>query len=328
MIVQRFDYGWGPEWPMKSLETEILRQYLQPLEQSEHRVVVINSTWYGQYQHAKTLRWLRHNEWDRLILVAMIDAPIPQADWFAEFDRPVDVVGSYPGDNGIVFWAQVIDQYYQRKNFNEANAIDTPFMCLNRKPHWHRKKLYQQLCEHDLVNKGLVTMGHEGTGPAERRITESVSDNNLAPNGSAVQHGIPNDITSLGDDTNWARCLLNIVTETVWDISKTNFVSEKIFKPIIGQRPFLVYDSDGAVTWLQQHGFRTYVEDFRDICDLDLAVPENITPFLSVLCQQNTQYLRSKFVDLWPKIQYNQQRLDGFIQEQKIKIQKGIACQI
>lgn len=324
MIVRKFDYGWGPEWPLKSLEIKILEDYLAPLVYNQDRVAVINSTWYGQYQHTKTLQLLREHAWDGIVLVSMIDAAIPRADWFAEFQCPIYEIGYYPGDHEIVFWAQVVDQCYQRHDYSCADHIDVAFMCLNRKPHWHRKKLYDEITQVGILEQGIVTMGNTDAGPAQRRIDENVPDNHFAPNGSAMQHGIPNDITSLGDQANWRRCFLNIVTETVWNINQNYFVSEKIFKPMIGQRPFLVYDSDGAVTWLTRRGFEPYVDDFKDITNLDLARPENLTPFLSALCGQPTQYLQSKFLDLWPKIQYNQERFAQFVHEQQNKIKRGI----
>ena len=328
MIIECIDVGWGPEWPLKKIEADILDRYLAPLERSSQRTVLINSTWYSQYQHAKTLRWLRDHDWDRLVIVAMIDAAIPQSDWFIEFDRPIDLVGNYPGQHDIVYWAQVVHRHFEFADHASPDAIDTAFMCLNRKPHWHRRKLYGELESANLLDLGLVTMGQEGAGPAVRRIDEDVADNHLAPNGAAVQHGIPNDITSLGDMRNWRRCFLNVVTETVWDINANHFVSEKIFKPIVGKRPFLVYDSDGACTWLEQRDFQTYVDDFRDISDLDLRQPHNLTPFLSVLCQQPQEYIVSKFVDLLPKIEYNYNRFFHYVDEQLIKINQGIACQI
>jgi len=326
MIVHTVDHGWGPEWPIKKIEQQILDAYLRPLITDASTTVVINSTWYGEQQHHSTMQWLRSHAWDHIVLVSMIDAAIPHADWYQEFDRPVMAVGNYAGDHNIAFWAQVLDRHFVLPDVS-AN-IDTAFMCLNRKPHWHRLRLYNHMESQGLLDRGMVSMGSDDESPARRAIAESVMANGLAPNGQAQHHGIVNDIVSLGDPANWRRCFLNVVTETVFDVSESNFVSEKIFKPMLGQRPFLVYATDGAVSWLDQHGFQDYTKDFGDITDLDLCDPENTVPFLEILTAQPQSYLEHKIIDLQDKIAYNRNRFQEFVREQQIKIEKGIACQI
>jgi hypothetical protein len=114
----------------------------------------------------------------------------------------------------------------------------------------------------------------------------------------------------------------------VYNINQNHFVSEKIFKPIVGLRPFLVYDADGAVNWLTSRGFDPYVTDFKDISDLDLSRPENIPEFLKTLCKQSTSYFQSKFVALMPKLLYNRNRFATYVAEQKHNINQGLQCQI
>ena len=325
MIVHTVDHGWGPEWPVKKIEQKILDAYLQPLIADASKTVIINSTWYGEQQHESTMQWLRSHAWDQLVLVSMIDAAIAQPNWYREFDRPVLTVGNYAGEHDITFWAQVLDQHFVLPDVTAD--IDTAFMCLNRKPHWHRVRLYNHMESRGLLEHGMVSMGSDSESLARRKIAESVFANALAPNGQAQHHGIVNDIVSLGDPVNWRRCFLNIVTETVFDIDRCHFVSEKIFKPILGHRPFLVYATDGAVQWLDKHGFMCYTLDFQDITDLDLSRPENTVPFLEILITQPRSYLHHKIIDLADKIAYNYDRFRAFVNEQQIKIHKGIACQ-
>jgi hypothetical protein len=325
MITHSHDYGWGPQWPVKQIEQEITDQYLAPLARSDQKTVLINSTWYGQEQHDRTIGWLRENAWDTLVLISMIDAPIPHPSWFAEFDRPVFMVGSCRGSYHISLWAEVLARYIEPYR---EHAIDLPFMCLNRKPHWHRKTLYQQLSEAGLLDQGLVSLGTWDGSRAVRTVPGTVIANDLAPNGAQLHHGIPNDIVSLGDPGNWRRHFLNIVTETVFDVDDKYFVSEKIFKPMLGSRPFLVYAAGGAERWLRDQGFESYLEDFQDITDLDLREASNITMFLMDLCAQGSGYWQHKYLDLLPKIQYNQARFHAFVAEQRHRIQQGISCPI
>jgi hypothetical protein len=327
MIIKIFDNGWGPEFVVKQLEQKIVDQYLKPLLHNSQRVIVINSTWYTNDYHGIVTEWLRHNSVDVIVLVSLIDSAIPAVDYFKEFNATVVAVGYYPGNHQIDFWALFLDQYFESPSSMDMcrfDLVDRPFMCLNRKPHWHRKQLYNELRHYDLLDKGLVSMGSQTNVPVLALDFPKVF--NFAPNAGTEQNGIPNDIATLGSMQNWQRHFLNIVTETVYDINANNFVSEKIYKPILGMRPFLVYDADGACRWLADRGFANYTEDFVDITDLDLKNSANIAPFLVILSNQSETYWKKKLVDLAPKIVYNKEHFYKYVEEQKLKVQKGIVC--
>jgi hypothetical protein len=97
---------------------------------------------------------------------------------------------------------------------------------------------------------------------------------------------------------------------------------------MLGMRPFLVYASDGAVAWLTERGFESYVDEFKDITDMDLSNSKNMAPFLSVLCQQGPQYWQSKYIALNDKIVYNKEHFIKYVEQQKFIVKKGIQCQI
>jgi hypothetical protein len=329
MIIKKFDNGWGSVWPLKQFEQSIVDDLLQHIAQDTSRTVVINSVWYSTEYHQQVLAWLRHNQLDRIVLVAMIDAAIPRPEWYAEFDCEVISVGYYPGDHSLDFCAVFVDKFLNAPamdQLTDASKIDTAYMCLNRKPHWHRQKLYNKLQSLDLLQHGMVSMG--GSGTATRSLDVDTDHDNLAPNASREHYGIPNDIVSLGHVENWQRHFVNIVTETFYDINQTGFVSEKIYKPVVGCRPFLVYDPDGGTQWLRDHGFESYVTDFQDITDLDLAMPDNLADFLVVLCEQPPQYWQAKYLALQEKILYNKHHFTDYVQHQWTKIKQGIPCQV
>jgi hypothetical protein len=329
MIIKKFDNGWGSVWPLKQFEQSIVDDLLQHMARDTSRTVVINSVWYSTEYHQQVLAWLRNNQLDRIVLVAMIDAAIPRPDWYDEFDCEVVSVGYYPGDHSLDFCAVFVDKFLNAPaldQLTDASKIDTAYMCLNRKPHWHRQKLYNELQSLDLLQHGMVSMG--GSGTATRSLVVDTDHDNLAPNASRDHYGIPNDIVSLGHIENWQRHFVNIVTETFYDINRTGFVSEKIYKPVVGCRPFLVYDPDGGTQWLRDHGFESYVTDFRDITDLDLSTPDNLADFLIVLCEQTPQYWQAKYLALQEKILYNKHHFTDHVQHQWIKIKQGILCQV
>lgn len=311
MIVKTYDNGWGDQWPVKKFEQNIVNACLKSQIEDQSQVVVINSTWYNNDYHLHVKKELEKTKFTHLVLVAMLDPAIPQLSWFSEFDCEKIAIGYY--GTGIDFWALAADKFFQVYDQNllvDADMISRAFMSLNRKPHWHRKKFYRELEFYNLLDQGLVSLG--GT-----RSVDTVKDLVLAPNSDSQTLNIANDIFSLGDTLNWQTCFLNIVTETAWSINQTNFVSEKIYKPILGYRPFLVYDQDGGRQWLTERKFETYHSDFGDISDLDLTKHENMAPFLKILVEQGPAYWQSKFIALGEKICYNRSRFDSYIQEQK-----------
>ena len=336
MIIKTFDQGWGPEWNLKKYEQRIVQNLLQNFVSSDKKIVLINSVWYTKKIHEDVLNWLRINDWDQIVLVAMLDAAIPTPQDYKEFGRPVTGIGYYSGIGQVDFCALFVDHFLQQPDQDlllDANAVDTAYMCLNRKPHWHRQQLYGRLQALDLINQGIVSMG--GDGQAVVSLSQDLTDddchdmqNPMAPQATSNHYGIPNDIVSLGHLGNWCRHLVNIVTETCYDINRTGFVSEKIYKPIVGCRPFLVYDPDGGTQWLTQRGFETYTQDFQDISDLNLALPNNLPRFLSVLCEQTPAYWQKKFVDLQEKIQYNKAHFADYISQQQSIVEQGIPCPI
>ena len=325
MIIKTFDQGWPLWFPLKQYEENIVTNLTKHFATNTQRVVIINSVWYTDEMHESVTSWLKNNSWDQIVLVAMLDAAIPQPDDYKEFNRPVTGIGYYPGAGHVDFWALFVDHFLQTPDNDlllDSTKINTAYMCLNRKPHWHRQQLYNQLQSLDLISKGIVSMG--GDKQAVISLAQDCEHDTLAPNAGKDCHGIPNDIASLGHLNNWCSHLINIVTETVYNINQEYFVSEKIYKPIVGCRPFLVYNTDGATLWLRSRGFETYTQDFRDISDLDLAQPDNIPKFLVVLCEQTPAYWQKKFVDLQDKILYNKFHFIDYAKQQKSIVEQGI----
>lgn len=330
MIIQEFDNGWGKELPLKKFEQNIVNKLLRHIAIDMSHTVVINSVWYTDEYHQQILTWMRNNTVDRIVLVAMLDQAIPQPSWYSEFNCEILTVGYYASEHAVDFCSIFVDYYLHPPSLDlllDATQIDTAYMCLNRKPHGHRLKLYSDLKSLDIVQHGIVSMGGEN-GQAMQLLEVDRDSDNLAPNPGKEHYGPPNDIVSLGHIKNWQRHLVNIVTETIYDINCSGFVSEKIYKPIVGCRPFLVYDPDGGTQWLQTRGFEPYVQDFSDITDLDLANPDNIAAFLKVLCAQTPKYWQAKYLALQPKILYNKHHFTDYVHSQWTKIKQGIPCQV
>ena len=162
MIIKTFDNGWGSKLPAKQFEQHILDTLISTAVNDSLKTVLINSTWYTDEFHQYTLAWLRTNEFDRIILVSMLDPAIPQIDWFKEFDKKVITIGYYNTGITIDYWALLLNKYYKGIDLDvllDYSNMNTAYLCLNRKPHRHRKILYEQLLESNLLDYGLVSLG-------------------------------------------------------------------------------------------------------------------------------------------------------------------------
>jgi hypothetical protein len=263
---------------------------------------------------------------DNVIVYSFLDPPkmLPFLD-----NQPFNVIkigGNPKPNNWVDFQAVLVDKFFVIDDYLSATSsqIDIPFMCLNGKPHSHRYNIVKALLDLGLDKLGLVSFGgqsEELKGTDDYIGPISIPENHIRP------YGVNFDIfdsMSFGDINNWNRHFLNVVTETEWDVEYSNFWSEKIFKPIIGYRPFLVYAPNGCVNILTEHGFLHYCNDFADISDLDLTQPDNIPIFLTQLCAQPTSYLTMKYNQLFEKIQFNRQRFDSYVAEQWGVINQGL----
>ena len=328
MILRTFDIGWGNDFKTKKFEQELLSAFLKKLSDSTKTAIVVYSTWYTDEYHQEIISYLKTNSVDYIVLISMLDFAITRSNRYQGIDSQVIEIGYYHGPGEIDYWALFLDRYFLSPNIIDLcriDLVDKPFMCLNRKPHPHRVELYQQLKELNIHTAGIVSLGGE-FGTAAQAVDSDDCSQDLAPNSGNDQYGIPNDIETLGNMQNWNRTFLNVVTETVFEINENYFVSEKIYKPILGLRPFLVYANDGAERWLADRGFANYLDDFGDISDLDLRDPKNIAPFLEILCKQPRQYWQKKLVDLNQKIIYNKAHFYNYVDNLKLKAQKGILC--
>ena len=321
MILKAYDIGWGQQWPMKKLEQQILKTMLADYDTDNSRTVIINSVWYTGDYHQQVIAELRELKPKHIFVIAMLDPPNVQLSWFDELNCAVQGIGYYPGPGYVDYCALFVDHFYKpvdQELLLDTARVDTAYMCLNRKPHQHRMRLYMGLEEAGILDNGFVSMG--GNPEPLRVLNEDAQGQEIAPNGGTAQFGITNDIVSLGNLNNWQRHFINVVTETIWDIQPSNFISEKTFKPILGLRPFLIYAPNGGIDCLVSRGFEPYVNDFRDISDLDLTQPYHIPEFLKILSAQGQDYWKTKLGALREKLLHNQTTFFQHAQKQVKKM--------
>jgi len=311
MTTKFFHGGWGSQFEM----SRYAHSLLQPLfDQQPNNTIIIDSTWYTDEVHQQVCNYLDQNTVEKIFIYSFNDAQIARYEMFRERHIPVYEIGYYHSPYFFDFWANVVVDKYQLPTDEELlnhKTVIKPYLSYNRKPHDHRLELYNDLVAKGIVDQGIVTMDRH------KQLDQDI-DNYItsAPEAGSV---IVNDILSLGRTDLWCSSFLNIVTETWPDINKVVFVSEKIYKPIVGLRPFFVYSKDLGQQWLHDRGFLTYENDFKDIYPEEIT-QENLTDFLVTLCEasKNISWLQTKFIALKQKLVYNKQRFYEYVKENNI----------
>lgn len=111
----------------------------------------------------------------------------------------------------------------------------------------------------------------------------------------------------------WQRSLVHLVNETVFYHDKLH-LTEKIFKPIVALRPFILVGAPGNLKLLRNYGFQTFSawidESYDDITDSDQRL-YHIALEVSKLCAKSQKDLQAMFVDMQSVLYHNKQHFFG-----------------
>ena len=134
--------------------------------------------------------------------------------------------------------------------------------------------------------------------------------------------GIPNDIYSLGRVEIWQNHLVNVVSETEFSYKKQVFVSEKIWKPVIGMRPFMLNADPCVYSWLEARGFDTFLDLWPTLPhnnDVGTVV-DSIVANLKWLSAFTDAEKMEWFQSIYPRLKYNRNRFFEYVAEQEQKV--------
>jgi hypothetical protein len=105
----------------------------------------------------------------------------------------------------------------------------------------------------------------------------------------------------------WKSGLWHIVTETVFYYNKLH-LTEKIFKPIVAQRPFMLAAAPGNLAYLKSYGFKTFDrwidESYDTIEDPDQRL-QAIVDQTHKLCAMSDSELRQMHKEMQPVLEHN-----------------------
>jgi hypothetical protein len=95
-------------------------------------------------------------------------------------------------------------------------------------------------------------------------------------------------------------------------------LTEKIFKPIVVLRPFVLAAAPGNLSYLRSYGFKTFDrwwdESYDLVDDIDQR-SDMIVRILEKLCAMSPTELDDLYQDMLPVLQYNKQHFFGKFRE-------------
>jgi hypothetical protein len=218
-----------------------------------------------------------------------------------------------------------LDWYRDAEFFDQHINWSRPYITLNRlhtNDRSYRLNLVARLADQRLLDRGHVSLhlGHTEYGTWQQEIASP--DTKLSATACELIAQHLNQPMTLDCETStgslsadfghrefelWKSGLWHIVTETVFYHDKLH-LTEKIFKPIVAQRPFMLAAAPGNLAYLKSYGFRTFDqwidESYDTIEDPDLRL-QAIVDQTSRLCAMSDAELRQMHQEMQPVLQHN-----------------------
>ena len=264
MPITKFYGGFNPAWRAGRLEREIVDSISEQIESEypDSNCVIAVPSWHEPSVLVDDIKKLNPD----LTVICSLSDPLGPIENLLE-TIPGRVIKFGYVDNGIKFdfWALACFNFFRKYQFEELQPTNfkNVFLNYNRKPHRHRVELVNLLEHNNLTQHGVITLGD-----SDYTINDNIEDYLEYGGGDVVGDvGIPNDIYSLGRLDVWNSSFLNIVSETQYEYSSNVFISEKIYKPILGLRPFIINGSPNIYKWLKEFEFDCF-EDIFPVSEL------------------------------------------------------------
>ena len=210
-------------------------------------------------------------------------------------------------------WFRGYDRTHLSIPFQNRN-IEKTFLCPNNivgGKRVHRLKLFSELVRNNLINDNFISFPNHC--PHENK---SVADLCLENNISLGKIDLPLIIDKKRNFHNHSHCidlwneanrsLLQVVTETVYT-GQRQHLTEKTFKPIVMQQPFILVSCRGSLEYLKRYGFQTFgnfwEEEYDELDDdCRISAIAKLLVDINSLSKKEKQQLQRKIA---PIVEYN-----------------------
>jgi len=232
------------------------------------------------------------------------------------------------GQNNYEFSASAITMSKIFKKYNDSELLmcsnnPVAYLCYQNKPHSHRQILTKTLLDNKLLAKGIVTLGKYDDQAymflelVKLEIDEPITEYYYGSRGLTKENPY-----SLGDINVWKKCFLNVISESSY--SSRLFISEKTYKPILGMRPFILNGNPNILQYLQEHGFYTFEEYWKNVNFRECISMEDtascIATVLREVCSKSPMEIGLMYNEMLPKLKHNRERFFQHAREQEHKL--------
>ena len=209
-------------------------------------------------------------------------------------------------------------QYYPQVE-TQFSKVFISLNHLTTKDRSYRLNLVANYIESDILSQGLVSLHFTDTSIKQEVFNKS-SKLSLSAKKLVVKNLLPLK-TALTVDTATphgnmsAKLNLALETSALWHVvSETIFydkrlhLTEKIFKPIVARRPFILAAAPGNLAYLKQYGFRTFDQWIDESYDLETDPDRRIqmiTHELARLCALSQNQLNDMYKEMQETLEYN-----------------------
>jgi len=218
-----------------------------------------------------------------------------------------------------------LDWYRDARHLDQDVDWTRPYITMNRlhtNDRSYRLNLVARLSKQNLLDQGHVSLhlGHTEYGTWQQEIASP--DTRLSvPARELIAQNLDQSLILDKDNTTgslsadfghqefdlWKSGLWHIVTETVFYYNKLH-LTEKIFKPIVAQRPFMLAAAPGNLAYLKSYGFQTFDqwidESYDTIQDPDQRL-QAIADQTQRLCAMSDSELRLMHQEMQPVLEHN-----------------------
>lgn len=294
----------------------------------------------NKIEYHKLETFLRRHRIDTVLMVSIIEP-----HWFINHKyivenilKPLNIkykfFGWYtqPGSTFFDLWSQVMTTITPAYNEHDLLPVsaDKFFLCHTGNPMEHRIELYDKFVEHGLDKFGFVNLSKVGN-----RTPQYIEESNIQ---DYSQYDIPHDPYTLGDLSVWKQTIFTVVSDAFLFESGKNvnatgrvildqpgeyghtIISEKIYKPIIGLRPFIVNGSYEVTKKFKDLGF----DLFEDVLDIRLdelqtkqGIHTAIIRTIKMLSAFSPEERLQWYTELLPRLRANKQHFYQHAQQQQ-----------
>jgi hypothetical protein len=229
-----------------------------------------------------------------------------------------------------------LDWFRDGAYFDQAVPISKVFCSFNhlvRHLRSYRMALTARLCDLDVIDQGDISL-HCTSQDCELEINQDHTRLSYRDKLLVQTHLVGNPKLPLIADTPevdsnfsahfcihdlglWQRSMLHLVNETVFYDHKLH-LTEKVFKPIVALRPFILVAAPGNLAYLRRYGFKTFSrwidESYDNVIDpsqrLDLIASE-----VAKFCAMPMTTLHALYQEMLPVLEHNKQHFYGEFRE-------------